>query len=773
MERVIVNEGTKVNLYNLFEDLQNYSQTNDINTLGQMIGTFGVNALMVSGIIDPSDTAFKVTNYSAGVVAIGAGEGLTEAFNYLYLASPGTTQNVDSLGDGWHTLYVKHNQTYNTPVDIMSGFAYGISGIAQRNSRAHDGITFQWDTDPGVSGIVLADVNIYSGYVTGDIEDRRQENVLQFSNKAIPGYHIQNTDTGTTSATFAVGGALVNGAIVGGSLVELVPIPPLPPPNVRIVDVWPSTVSSVRRKSFDSQLCAEVRTGLITHEASVSIKFGYDNIIGWGQGASSHNIQFMDLLVAVGIKPAIAENSLAGYYIYAPKLSLSWLIGSNTASNSSGRVVLTTTPVTGHSQYIGQYTFGPGDWIIHSNAEAYEIVVTPVTETGELVPSERYEETVMQPTSGAPVLQKTMDLFIGEQVEIKARAIHGSQKSAYTVMEMGAYSKQAPFITQQNYTVPYLVQLPGIDSTGASVGATPTSNGFLINITPGVWANIATDYELCWTTDAAGANFSNPAHEKRVVSQTSYDVSTSSQQQYFIAVRPLMAGQAVAAAKTCSTQSGSAGTLPQDTTLVIPANLLSFSGVIGAYQAGTQSWTVTSLYSPASQTTWQMNVLDPRLPGARLIVDGFPSYELTALDSTASTWIITEVGTGDVVTSGLAGKAFSAATTMDTRSIYFSPGCRTNMQVVKVHVDQQTKNGLTNGSPVLRWYAYGYTRDADSLVLNLAGNTEYTQETNVIIPVGGRLVVDMWDESLNDNVTGFKGTINVVWRTYTGAFTSR
>ena len=44
MERVIVNEGTKVNLYELFEDLQDYSQTNFLRVIDLLIESYGVNA---------------------------------------------------------------------------------------------------------------------------------------------------------------------------------------------------------------------------------------------------------------------------------------------------------------------------------------------------------------------------------------------------------------------------------------------------------------------------------------------------------------------------------------------------------------------------------------------------------------------------------------------------------------------------------------------------------------------------------------------------------
>ena len=758
MERVIVNEGTKVNLYNLFEDLQNYTLTNNVRELGQMIGTYGVNALIVSGIISPSDTSLKPSLYSNSQVLVQGGEGLTASFNFIYNASPGQYVNIAGLTDGGHSLYAKAGYSYSNPVDIMSGFAYGVSGIAQKNSRTHETTTFVWDTNPGVSGIWIADVQVYSGLLN-QVTDQRINNVLQFSTNVIPNSHAQNTDTGTTSSTFTIGGVLA----------QTVPDKPMPPFFIRITDVRPSTTSGVRYQPFDAQLAETVRTGLITHLATVSLKWMYENITPGGSPTTGQIYLTIQGTWTSVLK--LSAGDLVGYHLYAKNLGLDWHITANTAPGTNGVCTLTVVPVGHTTQMSSALTFNTGDLFIHPDADRYEIVVTPITETNDRVQGERYEEVVTQP-SGAPVLQKTIDLFIGERVLVEIRSGKGNQVSNYALMGAWQYSKPSPYIPSQAYDQNYLVQLPLLVdavSASATLAATPTANGFTITITPGKWAATATDYELCWTTAASGANFSNTAHQKIVTSQTTYDISTSDLRTYYVAARPLMAGQAVAAPMITTTQSGSAGTVPQDQTIAITGiDLRSFSGTINSYDAGAQAWSVTGLKSPSgSSQAIGDHQCDNQIIGELIIIAGTTYTVNQILDAGQAVWQIVD-SSGNIKTSGLGSQTFTINTTLEGRWLYQTPPPSTNMQVVSVHVEQFTKYASAVGAPVLRWYPIGGVRDADSLVLNQPGSYTYTQGTDLFVPQGSSLVVDLWDESLADNTSGFKGTINITWR-YTSA----
>lgn len=185
MERVIVNEGTKTPLYQLFEDLQNYTNINDLRIMRQLIERFGVNCGTTAPYTaDLNDPAMLVTIISGtSDINVHAGEGLTPSFQYIGV--PSTNLSVASLNNGGHVLYVKAVTTYSNPVNVMSGFAYNVSGIAQRNSRSHDSYGFQWDLSPGNSGLMLATVTISNGTALS-VADMRGQNVLKLNRDVLP-----------------------------------------------------------------------------------------------------------------------------------------------------------------------------------------------------------------------------------------------------------------------------------------------------------------------------------------------------------------------------------------------------------------------------------------------------------------------------------------------------------------------------------------------------------------------------------------------------------
>ena len=206
MERVIITEGTKVSLYTLFEDLQDYEQTNIQRWLFSMVQGYGIIAQLNpngNGTIYSGDTSFYVSNIGGQYVTVSPGEAITSGLSYLSISSP-TTIPTTGLTDGTHTLYLSHLYNLDTLVPVQSGFAYAQGATV--DSREHDYTQLVWDTNPGASGVVLADVQIFSHNPTS-VTDRRQQNILSFKAAMNSYSHLQNTDTSTTSSTFKINGA--------------------------------------------------------------------------------------------------------------------------------------------------------------------------------------------------------------------------------------------------------------------------------------------------------------------------------------------------------------------------------------------------------------------------------------------------------------------------------------------------------------------------------------------------------------------------------------
>lgn len=825
MERVIVTNGTKVNLYTLFEDLQNYTQTNMGSVLTQLFGSFGISAATtISGLIDSSDTSLKVTGgMSHNYVSVASGDALTEALNYLYNAA-GNTASVAGLSNGTHTLYLKHQYVYSDPVEVVSGFAYALSGINNVNSRAHDSAVYVWDVSPGVSGVVLADVPVNAGLVSGEVIDRRNENVLKLSSAVIPTtslrtdrdyvqslqtglkmpslelysatisgllslsngtstvtlsvaqladlltrIHTQHTDLGTTSSYFRVGNSTPTAN--DGLLVATIPAPPMPPKNVRITDVNSPTLSRVRMKEFDAELAYPVRTGLVSHEAAVNFKWNYDNVLGnggKGTGGVTDSGKFRITNTTLIESKSFGTNELTGYHLYFPVLGKDFEITANLASVGS-ETVLTVSPYEHNTIIDGIDATGTNYAIIHSNCERYELLIQPlVSEFEDKGPiEERYELAVMASDS-PPLMQATENLFLGERVIVKVRAVSGNQKSAYTIMPSGSYTKRPPFVTVQPYSTKYLVKLPTIDSTGATVGANATATGFTVTIAG--W-DIATDFEVCYTTDASGPDFNNETHEKLITRQRTIDIPASGSRTYYIAARPLISGQQVADAKTTSVISGAGGKMPTDTALNVGmVSCRTFSGTIGTYSVGVEGWTLSTLKSPS--VSGLNAAINESLIGEQIYVTSTATYyNISNVESSGGGYVSLTDTNGNLVTTGLAGLAFTINTTEFSRELWSTSNFPLDAQITAIHVDQWTKfRNNSSAAPVLRWYQKNMKDFANSIELNEKGRATYDQDSNVTILArnGARtLVVDLWDPTENDNISGFEGSIVIYWKPYT------
>lgn len=190
MEREIVTAGTKIALSSLIANLQTDVQLNTARDFDQIFASYGVNCDIVSGLVPASDTSLKVTGVGLSQITVSEGMGLTSAFNYIDVATgdPGAQISVAALASGLHTVYIKYiGDTYEA-VEVVNGFFYGDLGNTV-DSREHASYELVFDTNPTVSGLVLADITIKENI--GDntvlsIDDRRNENVLKLKLSVLP-----------------------------------------------------------------------------------------------------------------------------------------------------------------------------------------------------------------------------------------------------------------------------------------------------------------------------------------------------------------------------------------------------------------------------------------------------------------------------------------------------------------------------------------------------------------------------------------------------------
>jgi hypothetical protein len=514
MERVIVNEGTKVNLYNLFEDLQNYTSLNSYRLLNTLIASYGINAATnLDGSIASSDTSLQVGPGLAGsYVTVEPGGAITQNLSWLNLSAT-TNVSVGGLSYTTHTLYMTYTPTYDTPTDVLSGFAMSLAGGTQKNTRAHDTYTFVWDVNPGVSGIALAVVNVTPGANT-ITNDLRSTNVLKFKASVIPASSFMGNQATSTSA-------------------------PPPPLNFRIVDINGAAISTVIDPTQANAASRFVATGTPSQELALDVAWNWDNCSWTLAGGDNVNITLNP-----GIQ-TVADGALINYHLWHP-YGYDFLITANVGG------VITATPFGTNTTSINALPPVTAGGVIHCDASAYDVLTIPVASDGTYVLTERYEDKVTAPYQGnqAPVLNKTKIYpYVGERDIIKIRSLGPlGQASAYTIMPAGSFTSNV-FLSPINYGSPFIAVMPFVSDNGSSVAGAGQAGGFTITLsTPatGGWSN-ASSFEVIWATDLNSLTFNSLSNTSNSVITTSKNIgiafpSITSATDYYVKVRPLIGG---------------------------------------------------------------------------------------------------------------------------------------------------------------------------------------------------------------------------------------
>jgi len=813
MERVIVNEGTKVDLFNLFEDLQNYTASNFNRLVGLFIESYGINAsTLENGQIYPSDNSLQVTASAGTFVNVAVGEAITSGLHYIGITTP-TTVSLVGLGIGIHTLYMRHQYTYGNPVNVMSGFAIGLVGGSQKNSRTHDSYAFVWDTSPAVSGVILAQVNVLDGAYNHTVTaDYRWTNVFKLAANAMPGWdivrknypgvqtmasgiqaasymvkstltpsnsfflttgsgintltgseatslkalsHIQNTDTYTTASGFWVGGGPGVGA-----LVLTVADDPMMPLNLRITDISPVTLSNYRQPGYETKLALPVAQGIISHDAAFTIRWNWDNVLI----NSFDGTNIMTVVLNPGPIHSVVVNALIGYHFWHPA-NFDYVVTANTASVlqvAGSNIYTTQLTVQPYKHTTNINTLGllfsgsPTAGCIHSNAIHYEINTQVFAVHQMTVREERYESTIVGIDIPDSLITKE-NYYLGESIGINIRARTMNKVSGWQTLLGGSFTKPSPWKSPVYYEFPTLVQIPDISSVGASVSASATTAGFVVNING--WT-LATAFELVWSTDANSTDFTNTRAFRTVSSSRTIDISTTDSAKYYIKVRPLISGQAVADPLSVNVTSGAGGMGVIIYSFgPVRSHLRSYSGTLGGLATGSYgySWTVSGLASPAG-TSYSGVLSDfPTIEGEILTV-GNNDYTIDYMipdwpgNGPAANSLVLLDSTGAQVSTGLAGQAFTIGVSKFARELITWTGPDFDFTITQIEVSQYGRPGysLYPVAPVVRVYPLAMESDADSVICSTSGQIKYTQPADIFITQinGNRIVrIDAYDPS--------------------------
>jgi hypothetical protein len=791
MNRVILNQGTKTDLSKMFEDLQNFSTLNMQNFIGLITDSCGVNAEQNSdGTMLGQElraTNISYLSYGNTNVYVNPGEALTSGLLYINVPTRAMVP-VTTLSTGSHKLFLKHKYVYSEPTDSLSGFAYGLPEGSQMNTRARDSYEFVWDTNPGISGVLLADVNLTTTSPNWDfnITDCRASNVfkLRYESRV----HTQNTDTHTTASAFYIGGG------PGVGLPVVVSKPVTTPKNFRIVDMDTPTTSNLIGENTRRYLASSTATSTT---AAVTMFWGWRYVKKLSY-LPTRDLQLnqatVEIYSTVDGRINIAADELVGCHFFHPK-GYDYVISANSSATSSdGRnatLLLTLAPYN-HTTAItaddAEANLRPQaeNCRIHFNADRYDIVAFPVVGG---VPNEiaRSETHVF---GGDPVtyLDVIENYTLGETLLIKIRSWSNGAVSSWETLQQGAFTKAPPHESSISYNSPCLISIPQISSMGVSIGAVPSSTGFTVTVRGG-WIGAGITYEVAYVEYPNYPDFikDSPSTKGGSFSNTPMAITAAPNKHYVVAVRPLISGWAVAQPKFADVTSG--GTDPGGNTgSNFAISMKTLSGKLVTDTPKGNHWmkiTGSGLYSPAGtfSTAWPGDIQ----PGQYLFTSDKDFYDgdltINAVNisglSASPSYISVDLrdatfSTAWAPTAFVAPKVFEINTGPLGRRIgKFSQS--NNYTITKITFNFDTVTWAYSGATHLLFRLYPATTEG-STYSRVISSAEVNARTLVIEPnfsvameaVGTReIILDLYDPDparVEENYTNITGNVSVEYR---------
>jgi hypothetical protein len=548
----------------------------------------------------------------------------------------------------------------------------------------------------------LAEVVVTGGVITA-ITDKRSLNIFKLN------LNVPDLDQ-TTATTF----------MVGGRYVELEEGTPPNVKNIRIVDIFADALINP-----DASILTELTMKGIagsSNKLNVSLKWGYDDITGNG-GVNLFNINTAGL--------TFTANELAGYYLNVPSEGVNLKILSNTAT-SAGNTALTVEKEGGadwDGSGISVTTLNPAT--IHHNADRYEIVATPQIRGSN----------VYYASTPALVQEIIMQIDIGHYYYVKVRAIKGRSYNEYAVMGAGSFVKYG---VTQNYGSPFLVRHPQISSAGVSVLPASSDSGFILDIISG-WTE-ANEFEIVYSTESNKATFTEASgNTKEVFLRPHFEKITSISRRYYMRVRPLISGQAVApeypVASPYTLVSGVQG--PQNQTVIAQPYIqhrtysggitISGSGVIGL---------LDTVRSPAGSATVVTGINN--LEGS-VITIADNDYMIQA--TLGGLYIeLTPISPSPSLADGTY--TFTIGVTKRARRKLRTNNYPINYHIIRIDVDSDVKRGE---DITLRVYQESNEGAADSIII-LNSETGYSKDVDIELSgtYGQRtLIIDLWDPAVS------------------------
>jgi hypothetical protein len=766
MEKIIAPKGSKVDLSVLIDSIQNVASNNTKDFMDSIFKTFGV---LYSGV---TDTNMEISQYSTDSIEVSPGIAIVPAGHPIVVSSNDPVQDRRlTITDGYSgSAWISYIPFTTDPVQILDGFAWLASGTQFEDSMQfpYYGLTVN---DPGNSGIELATVHRDGSNVY--ITDLRGENKLEFYDQLS---HFQNTDWYTTNIDFKVGVGHEDYGNGLGLSVKLVPETPLDPIRIRIKDISPVSLWDDVEVSAQNYIPFYLRKSYRVPQAKVEFEWGFDYVTGTG-GSSEFTMEGYDSTVHTDtIQFSVDE--LIGYYFRVD--SVDYLIVSNDVTDGSNytRLDLTLPNGAGAGTVPDANSSNPAK--LHHNADKYKVKAQHIGAGGGMMRAYGSVQTEVGLGATPPEQSVALLLNLGWKYDFRVQASNDEEKSPIITMPVGKYMDLG--VNEETYASPFIVVIPEIDMTGAAVTATADDAGFKITI---IGMDDATDFEIVYTTDNTGADFTNANHQRIVTNDRVVNVSALGIREYNIKVRPLRGGWVASTSGVpyveTSIVGGAGGALPNEKLLPYVTVDIYGEAVTGMdlIYVDAPGFAVVDYAYSGLQFPMRLqgkNILDSDSPNR----NKYKMIEIRTQDDRAilyqlsTTWDIADIDVSATVYLGNVAPNVSGITELAAMDEYlkrqkfiYQHNFSQDVIITRIDFDCDITDGTDQEPAILRFYQYSNESLGKEVEVTASDYFFADQIINLsILSSRGarRLVVDTWDPAGIGNFKHVSGILTIHYR---------
>jgi hypothetical protein len=333
-------------------------------------------------------------------------------------------------------------------------------------------------------------------------------------------------------------------------------------------------------------------------------------------------------------------------------------------------------------------------------------------------------------------------------------------------------------VNEETYGSPFIVVIPSIDMTGADVTAVADDAGFKITI---IAMNEATDFEIVYTTDNSGADFTNPNHQKIITNDRVVNVAALGIREYNIKVRPLRGAWVASTIGVpyveTSIVGGAAGKEPNEKILpyinvdIYGEAVTGINIIIATPYFAIVEYPFSGLEFPLRLQG--KNVLDSDTPDRNKykFIEARTLQDFARFMPLSTTWDMEQLDTSGTVYLGNVAPNVSGIVELAAMDEYlkrqkfiYQHNFSQDVMVTRIDFDCDMTNGTDQEPAILRFYQYGSESLGKEVEITASDYFFGDQVIGLdVLSSRGprRLVVDTWDPAGIGNFKHVSGILTI------------